>query len=135
MTAPHKLSVIEGGVGPLSAPAVAATLISRGLKIYSARRKNLYDKRPSLVGLRTMFTIDFYDLDTKEPVSPSKVRVDLIAPDGTEACTVDLIENSGRDGYYTGSFIPEISGEWKAIVRYGTRDDMIDRAKFYVLAV
>jgi hypothetical protein len=120
-------------LGPLAAPAVAATLMHRGLRVRSARKRNLYDNRPSIIGMRTLFSVDFYDGTTKQAVSPTSVKIDLITPSGGTFGTINLTENTGRAGHYDGSFLPTIPGEWIARLKYGTAGEVVDKTQFYVL--
>jgi len=118
---------------PLALPAVTASLATRGLRIQAARRKSLYDNRPSVVGMRTMFTLDFYDIVTKEQVTPTSVNV--VATNGATTTTISMVETTGRTGHFTGSFVPSVSGEWLAVARHGgANGEIVDSANFYVIA-
>jgi len=117
---------------PLSATAVTGKIQSRGLKVSAARQKSLYDNRPPIVGMRAMFSTDFYDLETREAVSPTNVKVTVAH--GETITEVTLVENSGRIGHYAGSFIPDESGEWTATLKFGSGSEVADITRFYVNA-
>lgn len=117
---------------PLGATANAQSQATHGLKVSAARKRSLYDNRAAVVGMRVMFAIDFYDVVTKQPVSPTNVKV--TASIGDTSVDVSLVENSGRVGYYTGSFVPTVPGEWTAIARAGALPgEVVDDTQFYVL--
>jgi len=117
-------------LGPLADPTSLAT---RGLRVHSARKRSVIDRHPPMVGARAMFSIDFFDVVSKQAVSPTNVFVEIehVSGGGTE--TIKMIENTGRIGYYTGSLIPSMSGEWNARAHYGDEGDIIDTTRFYVL--
>jgi len=117
--------------GPLADPESLAT---RGLRVHAARKRSVIDRHPPMVGARAMLSIDFYDMVSKQAVSPQNVRVEIdhVGTHGTE--TISMTENSGRIGYYTCSFIPSLSGDWNARAKYGDGDEAIDTIRFYVLS-
>jgi len=118
-------------IGPLGAAAVVGKTACRGIRVIAARKRNLYDNRPPLVGMRTVFTVDFYDIETREAVSPTSVKI--TANIGDEEQIVNLVENSGRIGHYSGSFIPGTHGTWTAKLTFGGSNEYLEEVQFYVL--
>jgi len=114
-------------------PASPDMLATRGLRVHSARKRSVIDRHPPMVGARAMLSIDFYDTISKQAVSPENVRVEIEHVNGGASETISMIENTGRIGYFTCSFIPSIYGDWNARAKYGTSDEAIDSTRFYVL--
>jgi hypothetical protein len=103
-----------------------------GLSVMPARQRNVFDKT-IVTRMRVMFSISFHDIRTKQAVTPTNpVTVQLISP-ANATTTVTLTETvADTSGIYTGSFLPTVSGEWRATALQGT--EVVDKARFYVQA-
>jgi len=117
-------------LGPLANPESLAT---RGLRVYATRKRSVIDRHPPMVGARAMLSIDFYDVVSKQAVSPDNVYAEIEHAGGGGTETIGMTENTGRIGYYTCSFIPSMSGDWNARAKYGDGNEAIDSTRFYVL--
>lgn len=117
---------------PLTVPLNVQTLFTSGIKILAARKRSLYDNRSPVVGMRLVIAIQFSDSETNEPMTPTVVKAHL--DKGNESATLNMVENSGRVGYFTASYVPDESGEWMCRVTHGNTNELVDRKRFYVVS-